>query len=182
MRREMRFYLCENGALIEQLRTIIANFRSKCYGEKPTKIVMCCETYCKLFEEDRKYCLYTINNSTIVEKIFDIDVEINDMLPVNQVILLKEEDIVNINRDYGFNHWGVNPLWFRETEKLPKNYIINKGATILFWEDGSKTVVKRGKDDEYNKVLGFLWAYFQKTSGLSRTKANKYLAGLIDEE
>ena len=52
----------------------------------------------------------------------------------------------------------------------------------MFWEDGTKTVVKRAKDDEYNKIMGFLWAHFQKTSGLSRTKANKYLRGLVDAD
>ena len=30
--------------------------------------------------------------------------------------------------------------------------------------------------------MGFLWAYFQKTSGLSRTKANEYLRGLVDAD
>ena len=67
-------------------------------------------------------------------------------------------------------------------KNLPKRYIINKGATILFWEDGSKTVVKRGNEDEYDNVKGFLWAYFQKHSGLSKTQANKYLAELMDED
>lgn len=64
----------------------------------------------------------------------------------------------------------------------PNYYIINKGATILFWEDGSKTIVKRNKEDDYNKRLGFLTAYFQKTSGMSKTKANKYLDSLMDED
>lgn len=68
------------------------------------------------------------------------------------------------------------------SEKLPERYIINKDATILFWEDGSKTIVKRCEDDEYNKRLGFLTAYFQKHSGLSKNKANKYLANLVDDE
>lgn len=66
--------------------------------------------------------------------------------------------------------------------RKPKRYIINKGATILFWEDGDKTIVKRSKDDEYNKRLGFLTAYFQKHSGLTKNQANKYLANLQDEE
>ena len=66
--------------------------------------------------------------------------------------------------------------------RKPKRYIINKGATILFWEDGTKTIVKRSKDDEYNKRLGFLTAYFQKHSGLTKNQANKYLANLQDEE
>ena len=63
---------------------------------------------------------------------------------------------------------------------LPERYIINEGATILFWRDGTKTIVKRSKEDEYNKILGFLWAYFQKTSGLSKSKANDYLKGIVD--
>ena len=70
----------------------------------------------------------------------------------------------------------------RYINELPERYIINKGATILFWEDGSKTIVKRCKDDKYNKRLGFLTAYFQKHCGMSKNKANKYLAGLVDEE
>lgn len=68
---------------------------------------------------------------------------------------------------------------FAEHE-LPKRYIINKNATILFWKDGTKTIVKRSKEDEYDKILGFLWAYFQKTSGLSKSKANDYLKRLKD--
>lgn len=66
--------------------------------------------------------------------------------------------------------------------KIPKKYIINKKATILFWEDGTKTIVKRSKDDEYNKRLAFLTAYFQKHCGLSKTKANEYLDNLLDED
>ena len=64
---------------------------------------------------------------------------------------------------------------------LPKKYIINDNATILFWNDGTKTIVRKSKDDEYNKKLSFLWAYFQKNSGLSKTKANKYLEDLVDD-
>ena len=59
--------------------------------------------------------------------------------------------------------------------KLPKRYIVNKNAVILFWADGSKTVVKRSKDDEEDAVKGFLWAYFEHNSGMSKTKTNKYL-------
>lgn len=88
-------------------------------------------------------------------------------------------DFNNINIPNMFGGYGFTP---RNKKNLPKKYIINKWATILFWEDGTKTVVKRAKDDEYNKIMGFLWAYFQKTSGLSRTKANEYLRGLVDAD
>lgn len=66
--------------------------------------------------------------------------------------------------------------------ELPQRYIINKGATILFWKDGTKTIVKKSKDDTYDKRLGFLTAYFQKHCGMSKNKANKYLDNLMEEE
>lgn len=68
----------------------------------------------------------------------------------------------------------------KRKNKLPKRYIINKGATILFWDENEneKTIVKRCKDDKFNKRLGFLTAYFQYHSGLSKTQANKYLSEL----
>lgn len=102
----------------------------------------------------------------------DININANDILSVAC------EDgvyIVNATQLSG----NIKP---KVMKNLPKKYIINKGATVLFWEDGTKTVVKRAKDDEYNKIMGFLWAYFQKTSGLSRTKANEYLRGLVDAD
>lgn len=82
----------------------------------------------------------------------------------------------------GFDFKSAKLYFINNEENLPKRYIINKGATILFWEDGTKTVVKRAKGDEYNKILGFLWAYFQKRSGLSKTKANEYIRNLVEKE
>lgn len=81
--------------------------------------------------------------------------------------------------------WDIRALEFvsnkTEVEDLD-HYIINDGATILFWDDGTKTIVKRTKEDKFDKRVAFLTAYFQKTSGLSRTKANKFLANLKVEE
>ena len=81
--------------------------------------------------------------------------------------------------------WDIRALEFvsnkTEVEDLD-HYIINDGATILFWIDGTKTIVKRTKEDKFDKRLAFLTAYFQKNSGLSRTKANKFLANLKVEE
>ena len=66
--------------------------------------------------------------------------------------------------------------------ELPTRYIINQDATILFFPDGSKVVVKRCKDDDFNPRLAFLTAFFQKYCGMSKNKANKYLANLQVEE
>ena len=68
-----------------------------------------------------------------------------------------------------------------KNNKLPKHYIINENVTVLIWEDGTKTIVRRCKDEEFNKRLGFLTAYFQKHCGLSKSKANKFLANLVTE-
>ena len=67
----------------------------------------------------------------------------------------------------------------RKRKSLPTRYIINENAVILFWDDGSKTIVKRGRNEPNDPIKGFLWAYFQKNSGMSKTKANKYLSELV---
>lgn len=43
-----------------------------------------------------------------------------------------------------------------------EKYIINENATILFWNDGTKTISKRHKEDKFDKELGYLYAYFYK--------------------
>ena len=110
----------------------------------------------------------------------EITINRDDIMEIEQNMYggIVVKAVIDPRRDYAFRG-GKVPF---NNKKLPRKYIINKGATILFWNNGEKTVVKRGKDDEYNKVLGFLWAYFQHTSGLSKTQANKYLAGLMDED
>lgn len=82
-----------------------------------------------------------------------------------------KEDIENTMGLYNIHDW-IRPV---DINKLPKKYIINQDACILFWDNDSKTVVKRAEDDKQDPVKGFLWAYFIKKSGMSRTKANKYL-------
>lgn len=49
---------------------------------------------------------------------------------------------------------------FRELDI--EKYIINENATILFWNDNTKTISKRHEDDKFDKELGFLFAYFYK--------------------
>ncbi len=62
--------------------------------------------------------------------------------------------------------------------ELPERYIINENACILFWKDGTKTIVKKAEDDEFNPRIAYLTAFFQKYCGLSKNKANKLLANL----
>lgn len=60
-----------------------------------------------------------------------------------------------------------------------------KGATTLIEDNNIKpkvTVVKTCKGDEFDKKYGFLLAYFQHNSGMSKTQSNKYLKNLAEED
>ena len=46
-----------------------------------------------------------------------------------------------------------------------KNVIFNPPATIVFWNDGTKTVVKCQKGDEFNLEKGVTMAFFKKMHG-----------------
>lgn len=142
--------------------------------------------YCKLYmnivtyeQLKKEMSIYSSTYTGNFASVFGLDIEIDNTME-SFTFMIKEDKEMNFNNINIPNMWakgGIIPA-----KKLPKKYIINRGATVLFWEDGTKTVVKRAKDDEYNKIMGFLWAYFQKTSGLSRTKANEYLRGLVDAD
>lgn len=172
------------NSLINQIHHFKNKFNyMKC--EYPNKIIMSYDLFKKLEEESCKNCTPVRTKNTI----FGMEFEIDDKLDNDIVKLVKESEFMVKNP---FESWYIDTdialtknmsdkKWFVNNSK-PKKYIINKGATILFWEDGTKTIVKRGKDDEYDKVKGFLWAYFQKHCGLSKTKANEYLASLVDED
>lgn len=59
----------------------------------------------------------------------------------------------------------------------PVKIIYNPPATIVFWTDGTKTVVKCSAEDEYNEYYGFLCALGKKMFG-----TNSHLKKLIDEK
>ena len=106
----------------------------------------------------------------------------------NKDITIRSKNVMSFEYDLDNDYVIVKGIInLNELEKeqsivaLPEKYIINDRATVLFWKDGTKTIVRRAKEDEYNKKIGFLWAYFQKNSGLSKTKANEYLDNLIDD-
>lgn len=65
----------------------------------------------------------------------------------------------------------------------PKDIIFNdtEKMVIVKWSDDSKTIVKCN-EDTYDRRTGFLIAYFQKASGLSKNKSNKYLDEIIEKD
>lgn len=57
----------------------------------------------------------------------------------------------------------------------PVKIIYNPPATIVFWTDGTKTVVKCSAEDEYNEYYGFLCALGKKMFG-----TNSHIKKIID--
>ena len=63
-----------------------------------------------------------------------------------------------------------------------KKVIFNEPATIVFWTDGTKTVVKTSPNETFDKEKGILWAYFIKTYGKSKTQCQKEIRKIVGKE
>jgi len=48
---------------------------------------------------------------------------------------------------------------------IPINIIFNNPATIVYWEDGTKTIVKIMEGDVYDEIIGVAMAYTKKLFG-----------------
>lgn len=57
--------------------------------------------------------------------------------------------------------------------------IFSGPATIVFWSDGDKTIVKTADGDRFDAEKAFLVAFYQKMSGESKTKCGKVLADVM---
>lgn len=180
--RRVEPYFAENH-LIENIDELKREWCRIYGGTRYCKLYMDNITYQALIREiyDNIPTPYSNTYTGEYGVVLGLDIDIDNRLEPFTFMIKedKQMDFNNINIPNFLGAYGFTP---RNKKNLPKKYIINKGATVLFWEDGTKTVVKRAKDDEYNKIMGFLWAYFQKTSGLSGTKANEYLRGLVDAD
>lgn len=84
--------------------------------------------------------------------------------------------IDTVNRYFTENVMRANEMFYR-IGLIPTKIIYNPPATIVFWTDGTKTVVKCCEEDEYNEYYGFLCALGKKMFG-----TNSHLKKLIDEK
>ncbi len=110
-------------------------------------------------------------------KIFGVPVYIDRKLEFNEIRIEERNDNMNISFDtidYRFN--------IKNESKLPDKVQFNKKkkATTLIFDDDA-VVVKQNKNDKEDYEKAFLWAYFIKKSGLSKTKASKYIDKIMEE-
>ena len=74
--------------------------------------------------------------------------------------MLKGDNMIFVDPSLGsFSGMITVPTTFSmDYRRQIKKVIFNDPATIIFWKDGSKTVVKCQPDDKYDKMTGFAMA------------------------
>ena len=118
----------------------------------------------RLFTKTNPYSLdgcFCISGADLIE------IGVNDMYP--EVAKYCENDIA-VTKEYVNNIYGVGghiPATYFKIKKV----IYNDPATIVLWEDGTKTVVKACEDDEYDPEKGLAMAISKKALG---NKGNYY--------
>ena len=73
--------------------------------------------------------------------------------------LLKNADVINCNYMWLKNYSSQQPQAKLKPEKI---IFQNKYATIVYWNDGTKTVVKKSKEDKFIPEVGFAMALVKK--------------------
>ena len=79
--------------------------------------------------------------------------------------------------DYEFDELGCDKCTYFE----PPQVIFNDPATIVYWCDGSRTVVKCQPGDAYDKEKGLAMCYMKKLRG-SDGSLNKILKEWVKDE
>lgn len=84
--------------------------------------------------------------------------------------------------DYPF--FSSKKMNIPKVKALPdiKNVIYNDPATIVFWSDGTKTVVKCGEGDDYDPEKGLAMAISKKALGNQGNYYNTFTKWLSEEE
>lgn len=85
---------------------------------------------------------------------------------------------INIYRNILNSTYGIGSLRIPEI----KNVIFNDPATIVFWEDGTKTVVKCQNGDEFDPEKGLAMAIAKKAYGNKGSYCNQLKKWLPKEE
>lgn len=67
-------------------------------------------------------------------------------------------------------------------ELTPKNVIFNPPATVVFWEDDEKTVVKCGEGEAYDKEKGLAMAFCKRVWDNKGRFNNMFEEWCFDEE
>lgn len=84
-----------------------------------------------------------------------------------------------VARDIASLSFAFNDTVFIKVK--PVKVIFNNPATIVIWDDGTKTIVKRQKGDRYDKEKGLALCYMKKALGNTSRQLNDALRKGLDE-
>lgn len=94
----------------------------------------------------------------------------------------KERCKMKAAMDYYYNTNKLNVSIKLEERSIIKKIILNGPATIFFWKDGSKTVVKCMEGDKYDLYTAFCIAFTKKLIGSnSKIKSTLKKAEIVDQ-
>lgn len=84
-------------------------------------------------------------------------------------ILMEENNMTGLPRKSGRYPWG-------DSNNIPKikKVIFNDPATIVIFEDGTKTIVKVGEGEKYDPEKGLAMALAKRVFGTNKAKSNYY--------
>jgi hypothetical protein len=90
------------------------------------------------------------------------------------------EDAVMLEAQKEFNEWckKTQGKWI---VKPYKKVIYNPPATVVIWNDDTKTIVKTTDGEKFDPERGFLQAYYEKHNGITKTQGNKILHELREQ-
>ena len=145
------------------------------------------------YEDLRDSTLITKNGTKIVVNIDSLEFS-GDSLPKFEGCIMGIQTVkpkmsyeeycrkdVELLRDFYKTMYGTKDF---KTNYIPeiKNVIFNDPATIVFWEDGTKTVVKCQDGDEFDPEKGLAMAIVKKAYGNKGSYCNKLKKWLSKEE
>ena len=137
--------------------------KDDCYWViNPEHFYKICET-CEMMEFDieRNANRVTING---IDVLFTDDLIVEKEYPLYRIELVYKKPILH-------HIYANNNLFFSPSEininNIPevKKVIFNDPATIVYWKDGTKTVVKCQEGDDFDPEKGFAMAFLKKCWG-----------------
>lgn len=92
----------------------------------------------------------------------------NDLNKIGEAYAYNREVYIQENPSFNEKCWETAMRRYGYTTYTPSNIkrvIFHDPATIVFWTDGTKTVVKTGPDDTYNPEVGLAMCISKKVLG-----------------
>lgn len=105
----------------------------------------------------------------------NVDVIWDTVTNVRETVDAIIDRISKIHDEY-FRPSPISPFKPKSTRSVPEieKVIFNDPATIIFWKDGTKTVVKCSEDDEFNPEVGMAMAISKKALGNKGNYCNEF--------